>query len=411
MRSPIALLALPVMRAWVAQLREHTLSVPRPTDEPRVHAQGVDPDRILLIGSGPAVGWGVLSYELSLGGVLARAVTLSTGRGVDVDIVTRAGMTAESALGILEGLKLWRYDAVVLCLGLNESIDITALEKWRRNCAAVLDLISERAAMTTEVFVLGVPAVATLPGKFGFFSRVAQRHANKLDTVMQQCCESRDRVTFFPLTSDKLPPLTEVPHRAEYEAWGTDLGGRMASVLQCRRQNEHRDSRLEVGFESEADRQAAVDSLADTLAASPERMQRAVALASELFDTEIAMFTVIDGETQRHIARVGLGDTEVPRTSSFCAHTIQQRGAMVVPDAREDARFDQNPLVLGEPRIRFYAGYPIESPSGEPIGALCIIDSQPRPASHVDEALLRKIALLIQGELVAPERRSLSSVP
>jgi GAF domain-containing protein len=74
----------------------------------------------------------------------------------------------------------------------------------------------------------------------------------------------------------------------------------------------------------------------------------------------------------------------------------------VVPDALADERFRDNPLVLGEPHIRFYAGYPVESPSGERIGALCVFDPEPRRADDVDTVLLREFALMMQSELWRP---------
>ena len=77
---------------------------------------------------------------------------------------------------------------------------------------------------------------------------------------------------------------------------------------------------------------------------------------------------------------------------------------MVVPDAFADERFRDNPFVHGEPHFRFYAGFPVESPSGERIGALCVFDLEPRPASDVDLVLLRELAIMVQSELWSPER-------
>jgi GAF domain-containing protein len=78
---------------------------------------------------------------------------------------------------------------------------------------------------------------------------------------------------------------------------------------------------------------------------------------------------------------------------------IQGQGPLVVPDALADERFRNNPYVLGEPHIRFYAGFPIESADGERIGALCVFDPEPRAAGDVDLVLLRELALMLQAEL------------
>jgi GAF domain-containing protein len=111
------------------------------------------------------------------------------------------------------------------------------------------------------------------------------------------------------------------------------------------------------------------------------------------------MFTVLDRDVQLHVARSNVSVTEVPRSHSFCQHVITQEGGMIVEDATLDQRFHVNPLVTGGPNIRFYAGFPVDSPDGERIGALCIFDSSPRPAGEVDLALLREFAVLVQNEL------------
>jgi hypothetical protein len=388
------------MRAWVATVRSNSLAIPRPRDEPRVHADGPDPDRILLIGSGPAVGWGVLSQDLSLGGVIARALAAQTHRGVDMDIVGKAGLTAETSVGILNAMKLWRYDGVIVTLGLNEAMDLVPRKVWRERLSEVLDVIAATASRTTEVFVLGIPPMRSLPAVHGPLMDRAQKHANGLDVETQKLCSTRAMVRFIPLTNS----LDDIPIRNDYQDRGTWLAEQMAPVFQANYFSEQRDRRLTVGFDSESDRQSAVDSLADSLGESPERFDRIVSLARELFGTATAMFTVLDGDRQRHVARVGLEESEVPRTSSFCTVTIEARGLTVIPDALQDERFDANPMVKGDPHIRFYAGYPIESASGEPIGALCVFDPQPREESSVDKALLRRLALLIQAELLRPTR-------
>ncbi len=105
---------------------------------------------------------------------------------------------------------------------------------------------------------------------------------------------------------------------------------------------------------------------------------RLVQLASNVFDVPIALISLVESHRQLFAARVGLDVCETSRDVSFCAHAIKGDGIMVVPDALEDSRFRDNPLVTGEPHIRFYAGMPLRSPSGEKIGTLCIIDRKPR---------------------------------
>jgi len=123
-------------------------------------------------------------------------------------------------------------------------------------------------------------------------------------------------------------------------------------------------------------------------------------LAARLFDVPIALVSLIDAERQWFKACIGLDAAETPREHAFCAHTIQQDGIMVVPDARADPRFADNPLVTGEPHIRFYAGAPVRAATGEKLGTLCLIDDTPRaPLSEAELSLLRDLAKLAEEQI------------
>ncbi len=102
-------------------------------------------------------------------------------------------------------------------------------------------------------------------------------------------------------------------------------------------------------------------------------------LAARLTDCPTALVTLLDADRQWFKARYGLDITSTPRDQAFCAHAIlDPTGPMVVPDATQDARFADNPLVMGAPDIRFYAGMPLVNPEGYALGALCVIDYKPR---------------------------------
>ncbi len=105
-----------------------------------------------------------------------------------------------------------------------------------------------------------------------------------------------------------------------------------------------------------------------------------VAVAAAIADTPIALLTLLDAKRQWFKAKTGLNVSETPRNVSFCGHAILlEDGGLIVDDARLDPRFSDNPLVSGDPHIRFYAGVPIRLGSqAMPIGTICVIDQEPR---------------------------------
>lgn len=122
-------------------------------------------------------------------------------------------------------------------------------------------------------------------------------------------------------------------------------------------------------------------------------------LAADLCETEIALVTLVDAEHQWFKARVGIDRTEVPRDLSFCGHCINHRNALIVEDTELDPRFADNPLVTGDPFIRFYAGLPLLIDEGSSIGALSVAARAPRKLSAKQLQGLERIAKQIAREL------------
>lgn len=117
-----------------------------------------------------------------------------------------------------------------------------------------------------------------------------------------------------------------------------------------------------------------------------------VASAKQLADTPIALFSLVDADRQWFKSAHGLDATETSRDVAFCAHTIHQPHALIVPDATADERFATNPLVTGEPHIRHYAGFPVKGANGLPVGTLCVIDRRARTLSTEQISGLRMLA-------------------
>jgi diguanylate cyclase (GGDEF)-like protein len=133
-----------------------------------------------------------------------------------------------------------------------------------------------------------------------------------------------------------------------------------------------------------------------------ERFDRITRLAQRLFDTPMATVTLIDSDRQWFKSEVGAAGKEDARDISFCAHAIlEPEETMVVADARADERFADNPLVLGDPNIRFYAGHPVSAPGGEALGTLCVLDDKPRRDEDFDAEVLRELAGMVEAEIAS----------
>jgi len=130
-------------------------------------------------------------------------------------------------------------------------------------------------------------------------------------------------------------------------------------------------------------------------------------LAAFICDVPIALVSLVDRDRQWFKSKVGLEVNETSRDVSFCAHVILDKTLMVVNDAVEDDRFSANPLVTCAPNIRFYAGVPLITPSGEAIGTLCVIDRQPRELSEKQlqtlQALARQVVMQLELKRVSAQ--------
>jgi diguanylate cyclase (GGDEF)-like protein/PAS domain S-box-containing protein len=121
------------------------------------------------------------------------------------------------------------------------------------------------------------------------------------------------------------------------------------------------------------------------------------------FDVPIALLSIVDRDRQWFKASVGLDLQQTPREESFCAHAILQQQILLVPDTLRDRRFSGNPSVTCENGIRFYAGAPVVSSSGLPIGSLCVADTRPRTMSAAQLDKLRLAAMVVQAEFARRE--------
>ncbi|NRD25066.1 GAF domain-containing protein [Frigoribacterium sp. VKM Ac-2836] len=388
----------PVVRGFIRQRNrwfDRRLGLPRPEGVARTHAPGTSPDRVLLFGSGPAVGWGVRSHDLGLAGHLARAVSLATGRGVDVDVVADPAMRTADARRVLGDRDLTRYDTVVLVTGINDALEMTDVTRWRR---AFVDLLvhieTETGGASSPVLVTGVqsPSEVTVFRIAG--GGLVDRHAAELNAVIRDVCSTHPRVHVLMPPS----PLSGHDDRdrliAKYARWGEAQAEMLAPML---------DAQMSAGGgvararrhapQAEVDRVEAIRSLGLLDTDPEERFDDIVERARTLLGASGAAFSLVTADRTWNKALVGGGDREMPAALSFCAHTVAGGQPFIVEDAWADERFG-----VAAP-ARFYAGYPVESPEGVRIGALCVADPEPRTVESVDLVMLRELALSVQREL------------
>ena len=151
--------------------------------------------------------------------------------------------------------------------------------------------------------------------------------------------------------------------------------------------------------DDEAARLAALRSLGLLDTEPDERFDRITRMAQRILDVPIALVSLVDADRQWFKSRQGLDRPETSRSVAFCAHAIAQHDVMVVEDATADPRFADNPLVTGDPEVRFYAGAPISGPDGHVLGTLCVMDRRPRTLDARDRQTLEDLAEMVQDEI------------
>lgn len=149
----------------------------------------------------------------------------------------------------------------------------------------------------------------------------------------------------------------------------------------------------------EAERLIAIDGtgLVDT---PPESaFDRLTWLASQVTDCPMAMVSLLTARRQWFKSRIGIEISETTRDWAFCSYAALQAGVFLVEDAQLDPRFKSNPLVTGEPYIRFYAGFPLHNREGYPVGTLCVLDHEPRKLRDREVRALRELSVLASEEI------------
>ncbi len=384
------------MTAWAAWKDDELSSMPRPHGLPRAVADGPSADRILLIGSGPAAGWGVASHDLALPGALARALRASTGRGAVVDVITDPSLTAAGLAALVGGARLDRYDAVVTTVGTNDALRFTTPHEWERRIGRALDVWNTRVRGGTVLLMVGILPIRTFPAFDGPLGRLVDRLAQQLNAVTERL------VTAVPTARTTLLPALGAEARDSlgrttpemYAFWASQIAAELVDHLTAAAGGDDRARTIADRMTSGV---ADAEHLAQIMGDESMSLERIVTIAAAAFQAPTALVTVLGPDTQWHVSRFGIDLESVPIEQSFCAVAVRNDDGMVVPDATHDPRFARNPLVTGDAQIRYYAGVPIEDPQGRRIGALCVVDTKPRNhTTDADLSMLRGLGEKVQ---------------
>ena len=346
-----------------------------PVDLLKAHASGPAPYRVLAVGGRLLAGRGVATHDLALTVALARGVARSVGHGVDVESIVLDRLTVPSMGRALGDRDLSKVDALVLVL------DTVAGGARPADVARRLHRLVEEAW-------LRMPAAASitiaLPAPTGGQQSVEQ---TAFVEALSSGAAALTRMVVLPDAEEAWSPADR------FAAWGRALGSTVAGSLIEPVVWSDPTEQLD-----EDRRSAAVRRLGPLDTEWEALFHRVVELAQRAYGTRSASIAVLDGAQTRYLARRGFDDELLPRDETICDVALRTYGGVIVGDAPQDDRFHDLPLVRSGD-LRFYAGYRIESPEGQPVGALCVFDPEPRTVRGQDLALLRDLAVIAERKI------------
>jgi hypothetical protein len=392
-RIAIHLLFSPVIGYWLRVSARSWRQMPTPGERNVVSASGPNADRVLLVGSGVAVGYGVTSGDLALGGQLARRLSALTARGTSVYTVARMGLGVDDASAVFSEFDLGRFDAVLLTVGSHEALHLVTTTRFRSDLENLFDWVDVNAPDRLGVAIIGIPDVTSMMKIPRVFEGVVKRHCARLDAVVKELAARHSRITYVPFVPAH-GDLEGDEDRRVHGRWAALIAPTLARVLDAHVADPRDPATIQ-----EVRRQLALDDLHILDTDREQRFDQIVADARDLFGVSGASITFIDRDRQWSKSTVGMSPIDSPRGSALGDATVHNGKLLVVEDASTDPRFAGHPWVAGSSAIRFFAGFPIEASNGERVGALCISDTAARRFTSAEDALLGMLARRVQVEL------------
>lgn len=394
-------------RLWYAKKLADGGSMPYARDEPRAVAGEGPVDRVLLIGNGPAHGWGVMTHQLALCGQLAASLAKATGRAMEVEYVGAELMNIESARAWLGEKDLSGFDAVVAVMGMNDAVRLTPLPVWKDGLTGLLTHLRDGLRYQAPIIVAGIQPVATIPAYRGPFAVLGQRCADAMNTVTPQVLASVANTAYVPLGAPDLEPERPYGSAATYRAWADTLATAVGPLLDDHRARgaERRRARVQPRSWQWPAAPVLLDAAAER--GTPE-LRRLVNAAKIELRVTLAVVTLLEGDRMWFAAASADTPVAIPLALSYDLH-VTHDAPLIVPNAMTDDRFKANPFIV-QSHLPFYAGHPIHDLHGRMIGTFCVLAPQPRAADSIRLSVLETYALQAELELHRLESEALGSI-
>lgn len=399
---PAFRLLRPVLRLMTGSSAARSETTPLPHDEPAVRTGDPLADRLLLVGNGTCVGWGVATHQLALPGALSRALTARLDASVDVDFVGGSIMGVEDAEAWVGDRARRGYRAALVVIGATDAIALVTPTQWRQSLGRLLDRLDADLPPAAPLFVTTLPGIdlgGTAMGQAA--TRIVTGRASGLDAITRDLVARIDRAVLLDDAGCAYRPASTVSAADDYRAHGERLAAAMEDTLRASPRQPVTSLRPPTRWAAAGLARASAES-ADALAA----MMRS---ACEEFAVHGACLTILDGENAWIAASALAAPSWLPRHLTYCDTTATNADVLIVSDSRKDERFRDNPLNR-DFLTRFYAGHPIRDLGGDRIGAVCLVDTRPRAMSSLDVDRLRTLARRVEVHLHALER-TLAFVP
>ena len=241
----INVVSRPIVRLWLRGAEMSDPLLPRPAAPDEREPPSHHSDRVLLVGNGASVGYGVLSHDLSLAGHLGRQVSRATGRPTHVRVIADGSMTAGSAVASLREADLDEYDGVVFTIGVNEALTLASAKRWDREVDALLDYLSSPETPRLHAFMVAIPPMASIAVFPRFVRWVTDRHARALDDRLRAACARFDDVSYVPFSPGRSDDLGRYRSTDTYRAWASLISAAVASGIsaECPRDDDLPDER------------------------------------------------------------------------------------------------------------------------------------------------------------------------